>query len=333
MSLTARVLPPALLLLLAAAPPATATGAARPHASAADGARAHLSAAAGTWFLAPVADRRWSLASAAAGTRSLASAADRTRAHASAAAGTWSLAPAGGGRPSFYAEGAPGAALTDTVSVTNRGARPVTVRLTGTGARIVLARSEVRVPARTRADVPFTVTVPDTDRSAGITARAQDGGSQRVALHLRADVPRLSALTVERVRVRGDRITYEIVNRGTTTLVPRLAVRADGVFGTVLERPARTLAAELPPGRRLRLTEPWPDRPSLGTTRVRLTVTAGGGAHDTASASARSVPWGPVAGGAGALAGVTLAVRRRGRRARPAGEPPRTDAESTGAVR
>ncbi|MEU9730463.1 hypothetical protein [Streptomyces sp. NPDC048002] len=252
---------------------------------------------------------------------------------AAAADATWSVAPAGGGRPFLYAEGAPGAVRSDTVSVTNRGGRAVTVRLTGAGARIAFARSEVRVPARTRADVPFTVTVPDTDRSAGITARAPDGRTQRVALHLRARVPRLSALTVERVRVRGDRIAYEIVNRGTTPLVPRLAVRADGLFGAVLDRPARTLPVELPPGRRVKLTEPWPDRPPLDATTLRLTVTAGGGAHDTARVSARSVPWVPVASGAGAAACLALAVRRRGRRTRIAGEPPCTDVESRGAVR
>ncbi|CCK29602.1 hypothetical protein BN159_5223 [Streptomyces davaonensis JCM 4913] len=249
-----------------------------------------------------------------------------------AADGGWSVAPSGGGRPSFYAEGAPGAVVEDVVSVTNRGGEPVTVRLSATGARVVFARSEVRVPARTRADVPFTVTVPDADRSAEVTARGPDGSFRSVALHLRARVPQLSALTVERVRIGDDGITYEIVNRGTTRLVPRLAVRADGVLGPVLDRPARTLAVELPPGRRIRLTEPWPDRPALDALDVRLTVTAGGGAHDTAHASARFVPWQPVAGGAGAMATAAFLFVRRRRRRIPA-ELAGADAELTGAVK
>ena len=72
-------------------------------------------------------------------------------------------------------------------------------------------------------------------RQAVLTARGPDGRSRTVGLHLRARVPRLSALTVERVRIGGDGIAYEIVNRGTTTLVPRLAVRADGLLGLVLD--------------------------------------------------------------------------------------------------
>ncbi|MGW7299284.1 hypothetical protein [Streptomyces sp. NPDC054829] len=248
---------------------------------------------------------------------------------AMAADGAWSVAPAGGGRPSFYAEGAPGTSVEDTVSVTNRGGQPLTVRLTATGARVAFARSEVRVPARTRADIPFTATVPDTDRSARLVARAPDGASRTVALHLRAEVPRLSALTVEHVRVDGDGITYEIVNRGTTALQPRLAVRADGLFGPVLDRPARPLPAGLDPGERLELTEPWPDRPTLDALDIRLTATAGGGAHDTAHTSARFVPWEPIAGVTATAA--LFAVRHRGRRTRRAAEPLDEDAELTGA--
>ncbi|MDT9701839.1 hypothetical protein [Streptomyces sp. P17] len=251
-----------------------------------------------------------------------------------AAAGGWSVAPSGGGRPSFYAEGAPGAVLEDTASVTNRGGEPVTVRLSATGARVAFARSEVRVPARTRADVPFTVTVPDADRTADIVARGPGGSSDSVALHLRARVPRLSALTVERVKVTGSGISYEIVNRGTTTLEPRLAVRADGILGPLLNRPARTLPVELAPGRRAKLTEPWPDRPSLDTADVRLTVTAGGGAYDTAETSARFVPWGSVAGSAGAVATAAFfLVRRRRRRPGEAAEPADVDVELTGALK
>ncbi|WP_317443726.1 hypothetical protein [Streptomyces collinus] len=264
---------------------------------------------------------------------------------AARAAGGWSVAPAGAGRPSFYAEATPGTVLTDTVSVTNHGRRPLTVRLHATGVRITFARTALRVPARTRAEVPFTVTVPvdaaPGDRAGRITARDTAGRAATVALRLRVGGPALSALTVEHVAVRGDRITYELVNRGTTVLVPRLAVHADGVLGPVLDRPARTLPVRLPPGARRTLGEPWPGRPALDAVDLRLTVTAVGGAHDSAHTSARFVPWGPVSGalGAAAAAAALPAVRRHRRRRDAArdGAPVRTGAgapaEPTGAVR
>jgi hypothetical protein len=142
--------------------------------------------------------------------------------------------------------------------------------------------------------------------------------------------------------VRGDRIAYELVNRGTTTLVPKLAVRADGVAGPVLDRAPRTLPVDLPPGGRTRLTEPWPDRPALDAVDVTLTVTAAGGVRDTARTSARFVPWGAVTGAAAAVVaavvtiGAFFAVRRHGRRGDGGGgsvPSPRGEAGLTGAVR
>ncbi|QOV37904.1 hypothetical protein IM697_05695 [Streptomyces ferrugineus] len=259
---------------------------------------------------------------------------------AATAAESWSVAPTGGGRPSFYTEGGPGTVQRDTVSVTNRGEKPVTVRLHGTGVPVAFAESRVRIPARTRAEVPFTVTVPTGtapgDRSGEIVARDTDGRAETVGLRLRVTGPELSALTVERVAVRTDGITYELVNRGTTPLTPTLAVRADGVFGRLLDRAPRTLPVDLPPGSRTKLTEPWPDRPALDAVDVRLTVTATGGARDTAQASARFVDRGAVAGTAGAMAavGALFVVRHRRRRGPGVAEEPQRpleQAELTGA--
>ncbi|MDQ0961359.1 hypothetical protein QFZ66_005237 [Streptomyces sp. B4I13] len=247
----------------------------------------------------------------------------------------WSAAPSGGGRPSFYCEGVPGAVLQDTVAVTNRGAEPLTVRLraAGAGLRVAFAGpAALAVPARTRAEVPFTVTVPADarpgDAAGEVVVRDAAGREAAVPLLVRVGGPRLAALTVERVAVHGDRITYELVNRGTTVLVPRLAVHADGVLGAVLDRAPRTLPVRLPPGSRLALDEPWPDRPALDAVTVRLTVTAPGAAQATGRASARFVPWAATAGAAaGALsaAAAVVAVRRRGRR------PAAAQAESRGA--
>ncbi|WP_328774124.1 hypothetical protein [Streptomyces sp. NBC_00286] len=317
----------------------------------------------------------------------------------------WSVVPSAGGRdgrPSFYAEGAPGAVLQDTVSVINPGDEPLTVRLRGadadnsaegggfrlegvarwgsprtesggasvrgggretggrakprdTGAWITFAEKTVKVPARTRADVPFTIGVPESaipgDHPGAIVASG-GGRSAAVRVQLRVAGPTLSALTVEHVAVRDGRISYDLVNRGNTVLTPKLAVRADGLFGEVLDRAPRTLPVELLPGRRVTLREPWPDRPAFDSVDVRLTVTAADGAHDEAGTAARFVPWGAVAGLAVGLVlcagGAGWLVRRR-RRAEESGEPrgpggpggsggsggpeqPRTDVELTGAV-
>ncbi|MEU8828567.1 hypothetical protein [Streptomyces sp. NPDC048636] len=263
-------------------------------------------------------------------------AAAATAAPAAPAGASWSAAPAPGGgsapgagdRAYFYLEGGPGSVLHDTLAVTNEGTRPRTVRLRGTGGlRISLAEHTVKVPPRTRADVPLTVTVPadapPAERSGAVRV---SGGGREIAVraHLRVNGPTMAALSVEDVRVErhgdGAAIRYALVNRGTTTLTPRLAVRAEGLFGAVLRRDARTLPVELAPGRRMRLTEKWPDPPAVDRVAVELTVTAAGGAHSAASTTYTAVPpWLLVPAAIGALGAGTGAgawlVRRRRRRA------------------
>lgn len=245
------------------------------------------------------------------------------------AADGWSVVPSGEGRPAFYAEGEPGGVLQDTVALVNRGERSVEVALRGD--RVTFADDRLRLAPGTRTEVPFTVIVPDEDGTTEIVARDADGRTRRVALHLRAAVPAVSALTVEHLAVHGDRITYELVNRGTTPLVPTLAVRADGIFGRVLDRAPRTLPHELAPGRRMELSEPW-DRPALDSVEVRLTVTAAGAVRDTASVSTGGGPWGVGAAGVVAAGGALFVVRRRRRRRADAPEPSCAEVELTGAV-
>ncbi len=273
----------------------------------------------------------------------------------------WTAQPAAngagrdGGRPYFYLEGLPGSVLQDRLSVTNPGPDPLTVRLrgadaynsakggfavrgahgsTGTGAWLRTAADQVTVPARTRAEVPVSVTVPGDalpgDHPGAIVAES-GGRSVGVRVQLRVGGPTLAALTVEDVKVSGGTIHYTLVNRGNAVLSPRLAVSADGVFGTLLRREARTLPVELLPGQRVRLTEPWRDTPALDSATVRLRVSAAGDAHSEATASALFVPWVPLTGGAllllaGAAAG-TYAHRRR-RAARRGG----CDSTGTGAA-
>ncbi|WP_351227805.1 hypothetical protein [Streptomyces sp. NPDC002133] len=281
-----------------------------------------------------------SVVSATATAPATAPATAAVRAPAPAAPGAepgWTAEPAAGSRPYVYLEGAPGTVMEDRLSVTNRGTEPLTVRLrgaaayntkngefavrtsrAGTGSWIALASERVTVPPRTRADVPFAVTVPASatpgDHPAAIVATA-GGREVGVRLHLRVSGPTLAALTVEDVRVEGKRIHYALVNRGNTVLAPRLALRAEGFTGELLARPARPLPLELLPGRRVELTEPWPDHPVLDSVDITLRVTASGGAHGEATASAVYVPWAAVTGGALALGAAAGAVALwRGRR-------------------
>ncbi|MFE2228718.1 COG1470 family protein [Streptomyces kronopolitis] len=256
----------------------------------------------------------------------------------------WSAAPAPGAgaapgdpdRPFFYLEGAPGTVLADRLSLSNPTGRALSVRLRGSGAGgwISLASKEVRIPPHTRAGVPFTVTVPRDaapgGRSGTLLAtgvgKGAGAGRRTVPLHLRVTGPVLSALTVEKVSVRRAGgvalIRYTLVNRGTTVLRPRIAVRADGLFGPLLRRAARTRPPALAPGRAVDLTETWSAPPALDAVDVRLTATAAGGAHDAATASYTAVPWGVLAApplllavGAGGL----VALRRRRRGSGPGG--------------
>lgn len=251
----------------------------------------------------------------------------------------WSSAPAPGAgaapgapdRPFFYLEGAPGTVLADRLSLSNPTGRALTVRLRGSGAGaggwISLASKEVRIPPHTRAGVPFTVTVPRDAAPGGrsgtllATGLGKGAGRRTVPLHLRVTGPVLSALTVEKVSVRraggAAVIRYTLVNRGTTVLRPRIAVRADGLLGPLLRRSARTRPPVLAPGRAVELTETWSAPPALDAVEVRLTATAAGGAHDDATASYTAAPWGVLAApplllaaGVGGL--VMLRSRRRG---------------------
>ncbi|MFD0271698.1 hypothetical protein ACFVGY_34780 [Streptomyces sp. NPDC127106] len=282
----------------------------------------------------------------------------------------WTAAPVAGAtgsaRPAFYFAGAPGAVLDDRLTLDNPSDRERTLTLRGADAQDTAdggfavrpagattgggagagswisfgPAATVRIPARTRAVVPFTVTLPPSalpgDHPAAVVA-AEDGGRETgVRIHLRVGGPALSALTVEDVSVRGRgaraEVGYTLVNRGNLPLAPGLSLRAEGVFGAVPGRTHRALPVELLPGQRVRLSEPWPGAPLLDDVDLTLTVTAPGAAPASARASVRLVPWG-AAGWAGAVllalgGGVLAALPRvRGRRA---GRAP--DHELTGAT-
>ncbi|MER6449623.1 hypothetical protein [Streptomyces venezuelae] len=267
----------------------------------------------------------------------------------------WTAEPAAGAaataRPYFYLAGAPGSVLEDRLALANTTDQERTVTLrgadayntadgafavrpaapgsgtTGAGSWISFgAAATVKVPPRTRALVPFTLTVPPSsppgDHPAAVIA-TESGHEVGVRVHLRVGGPTLAALTVEDVAVRGRGpaavIAYTLVNRGNVALVPELRIRAEALTGEVSDPPrGRSLPVEVLPGQRVELTEPWPGAPALDRVRVTLTVTAPGGVRAVATGSRWFVPLGldgPAGAGLLGLGAATAAalylVRRR----------------------
>ncbi|EFL15550.1 hypothetical protein, partial [Streptomyces sp. C] len=298
------------------------------------------------------------------------------------AAPGWTAAPAtarpGPARPYFYLAGPAGTVLEDRLTLDNPGDREYTVTLrgadadnapdgalavrpaapgaSGAGSWISFGGSAtVKLPPRTRAVVPFTVTVPPAappgDHPAAVVATGP-GREAGVRIHLRVGGPAVAALTVEDVSVRGHgsatTVDYTLVNRGNVTLTPELALSAEGTLHEMSGRPAaRALPVELLPGRRARLSEPWPDAPALDRVALTLTATAPGAAPATAAAEAWLAPGGTAGLAAGALlalAGTALAAlllvrARRTRRLRraaaqeaPGGPPARAPAQEDAAA-
>ncbi|MGW7098975.1 WxL protein peptidoglycan domain-containing protein [Streptomyces sp. NPDC054838] len=259
---------------------------------------------------------------------------------------------------------------TDAVNTAVGGAfalLPVETKPTDIGAWITLPPETARtvtVPPKGRKDVPFTVRVPagaaPGDHVGGIVAlntavegvrqdgRVQVGVKRSVGarLYFRVPGPVTAGLSVEDVRVQRDapllpwagsasaRISYSLVNRGNVVVEPRVTVTAGGLFGrTVLERPARDLKLVLLPGRRIELTEPWPDAPQ--SDWVHVYVKAGAAAHPDLRAQGGTdflaVPWPAV--GAGLLLAAAALARRALRRRRRPGPRPAAPAEDLAAAR
>ncbi|MEU1510663.1 DUF916 domain-containing protein [Streptomyces sp. NPDC005811] len=238
-------------------------------------------------------------------------------------------------------------------------------RMRGVGAWAVLPKDRVTVPAHQTVTVPFTVKVPENaepgDHPGAIVALDEriDRGDGSVALGVQRAVgarvyltvggPTLPALAVEDVRIShhqplipglGDStatISYTLHNTGNVTLQPKVALKAEGLFGrTLLTRDLKRLPSQLLPGQRVRLTERWTGAPQLDWADVRLTATATG-TKESATASFVAVPWlvtGVLA--AGIAIGVWFLIRRRRMRpegargtARPATTHPQTKTHTT----
>ncbi|MFD9973768.1 DUF916 domain-containing protein [Streptomyces sp. NPDC059017] len=215
-------------------------------------------------------------------------------------------------------------------------------RQRGVGAWTKPDLTRVTVPARSAVTVPYTLTVPDDaepgdhpgalvaldERVAAGPGAAVAVGIQRAVgarVYLRVNGPAMPALSVEDVRYTPDKplvpgtggssalVSYTLHNRGNVTLDPKVALRAEGLFGrTLLARDLGGVPGELLPRQRIRLTASWTGAPQLDWGEVTLTASARD-ARGSAAVSFLAVPWLFVAvlfaAGAGAL--VWLRARRR----------------------
>ncbi|MFH9722058.1 WxL protein peptidoglycan domain-containing protein [Streptomyces sp. NPDC017254] len=212
---------------------------------------------------------------------------------------------------------------------------------TGAGAWIRPERTRITVPARSAVTVPYTLTVPaDADPGdhpgalVALDERITPGTGGPVAvgvrravaarLYLRVSGPTVPALAVEDVTLDQDRplvpgtrtssavVSYTLHNRGNVTLNPKVALRAEGLFGrTLLDRDLAKVPSELLPRQKIRLTERWTGSPQLDWGDVTLTATAKD-VRESGRVSFLALPWiaaaTVVAGGAAGLFG--LRIRR-----------------------
>ncbi|SDM80971.1 DUF916 domain-containing protein [Streptomyces wuyuanensis] len=283
--------------------------------------------------------------------------------------GEWSVEPTASGlgrRPYFYLSADPGTTLTDSVTVTNKTAAPLTFvlyaadaynterdggfavrtrqeRQRGVGAWAKPDRARLTVRARSAVTVPYTLSVPEDaepgDHPGALVAldervAAGPGGAVAVGIqravgarvHLRVNGPSVPALSVEDVRYTTDAplvpgtadssalISYTLHNRGNVTLSPKVALRAEGLFGrTLLARDLTGVPGELLPRQRIRLTANWAGAPQLDWGEVTLTASARD-ARGSGAASFLAVPWTAAAVLAAAGAGTLVWLRRRRRR-------------------
>ncbi|MHB9861808.1 WxL protein peptidoglycan domain-containing protein [Streptomyces sp. YIM S03343] len=216
-------------------------------------------------------------------------------------------------------------------------------RMRGVGAWARPAKSRVTVPGHKSVTVPVTLRVPEGaepgDHPGAIVAldeRVETGdgslalGVQRAVgarVYLKVSGPTLPAIAVEKVHIShhqplvpglGDStatISYTLHNTGNVTLDPEVELKARGLFGrTLLARNLTRIPAELLPGQRVRLTEPWRGAPQLDWGDITLTARAKG-TRESGGTSFLALPWlvVAVAFAAGVVGGALLVRARRGR--------------------
>jgi hypothetical protein len=197
--------------------------------------------------------------------------------------------------------------------------RTVKEKQRGVGVWAKPAKTRVTVPSHGKVTVPVTLVVPEGaepgDHPGAIVALDEriDPGDGSVALgvqravaarvYLRVGGPTLPAISVEDVHVThhqplvpgfGDStatVSYTLHNTGNVTLDPKVELRATGLFGrTLLARDLTKIPAELLPGQRVHLSEPWQGAPQLDWGEVTLTASAQD-TRESAGASFFALPW------------------------------------------
>ncbi|MFF8911777.1 WxL protein peptidoglycan domain-containing protein [Streptomyces sp. NPDC015032] len=224
------------------------------------------------------------------------------------------------------------------------------------GAWARTGRDRVTVRPHGSVTVPVTITVPEDaepgDHPGALVALDEridpaDAGAVAVGIrkavgariYLRVNGPAMPALSVDDVEVEHTQplvpgtgrsravISYTLHNRGNVTLSPRVALKAEGLFGrTLLARDLKKIPSELLPRQQVRLTEQWADAPQLEWGEIELTASARE-TRESAVVGYFALPW-LVAGVllviVGGGAGLWVRARRnRGRTVRDTRERPR----------
>jgi hypothetical protein len=301
--------------------------------------------------------------------------------------GSWSVFPttAAGQQPRPYFQPllAPGSNYPDSVTIVNQTTSPITFKLYaadafnaasgafalnpptapqhGVGSWVHLSVSQVTVPGRSEALVPFTIN-PPADATpgfhvGGIVAEQTTGTITKAgAIHFnvvqavgtrvyaRIIGPLHPSLAVTGVSVQtqtsvgtqfggGARteVRYTITNTGNVPLTPTVAVSVSPLLGSG-PKPVTKKLLQLLPANRVTVTVPFGSVVPFGSLGAHVRVTAPG-VVATGNGSSVVVPWGIVGIVVLVVAGLVFWRRRRRQRAQPDGEaepeaPPREPASS-----
>jgi hypothetical protein len=274
-------------------------------------------------------------------------------------------------RSSFTFEVFPGQVIGDTLALTNLTDTPIDFVLwsgdgyntddgsfaiygadvdpVDTGAWVRLPVTKLTVNPRSRATIPFTLTIPETaepgDHAGGIAALNTtpvdqvdaDGADVDVLraigarIYLRVAGDLNPDLDIENVRISGHQplsptgggravLEYDVVNSGNIRLAPKTTSSLHGPFGLSRRTNDAVELPELLPGSSIRVRQSWNDVSPLIRLTGRIEATAGE-EQVVREVTLWAVPWALVillvllaAGG--------LAWRRRRRRPAPSTPPP-----------
>ncbi|WNI32005.1 WxL protein peptidoglycan domain-containing protein [Streptomyces sp. ITFR-6] len=188
------------------------------------------------------------------------------------------------------------------------------------GAWATTGRDRITVKPHGSVTVPVTIKVPEDaepgDHPGALVALDErtdpaDAGAVAVGIqqavgariYLRVNGPTMPALSVDDVRIEHTQplvpgtgksravISYTLHNRGNVTLSPKVALKAEGLFGrTLLARDLKRIPSELLPRQEVRLTEEWKGAPQLEWGEVKLTASARD-TRESAAAGYFALPW------------------------------------------